>query len=80
MVQTNGVHVNGDVPVEVMERDALTGIDVLVVGAGLGGLVAAIELYRQGHQVRMIEGKKDLEGLGNVTYCEQLGISAANKC
>ncbi len=42
-----------------------TGIEILVVGAGLGGLVAAIELFRQGHTVRVIESKADIEELGN---------------
>ena len=41
-----------------------SGIDVLVVGAGLGGMVAAIELKRQGHKVSIIESKPKLEGLG----------------
>ena len=41
-----------------------SGIDVLVVGAGLGGMVAAIELKRQGHKVSIIECKPKLEGLG----------------
>ena len=41
-----------------------SGIDVLVVGAGLGGMVAAIEIKRQGHNVSIIESKPKLEGLG----------------
>jgi NADPH-dependent 2,4-dienoyl-CoA reductase/sulfur reductase-like enzyme len=32
-----------------------TGISVLVVGAGVGGLVVALECYRKGHDVRVIE-------------------------
>lgn len=48
------------------ERQPLTGIDVLVVGAGLGGLFAAVELYRQGHFVRVIESKSQVEGLGKL--------------
>ena len=47
-----------------MAREPLSGIDVLVVGAGLGGLFAAVELYRQGHNVRMIESKPKIEGFG----------------
>jgi 2-polyprenyl-6-methoxyphenol hydroxylase-like FAD-dependent oxidoreductase len=49
-----------------MKREVLSGIDVLVVGAGLGGLFAAVELYRQGHNVRVIEAKPGLEGLGSL--------------
>lgn len=45
-----------------------SGIDVLVVGAGLGGMVAAIELKRQGHNVSIIEAKSKLEGLGSFHF------------
>lgn len=48
-----------------MERQPGSGIDVLVAGAGLGGMFAAIELYRQGHNVRIIEAKPEIEGLGD---------------
>jgi NADPH-dependent 2,4-dienoyl-CoA reductase/sulfur reductase-like enzyme len=32
-----------------------TGISVLVVGAGVGGLMSALECRRKGHDVRVIE-------------------------
>ena len=48
-----------------MERESPSGIDILVVGGGLGGLFAAIELYRQGHSVRIIESKPKIEGFGS---------------
>lgn len=32
-----------------------TGISVLVVGAGVGGLMSALECRRKGHQVRVVE-------------------------
>ena len=35
--------------------DGSSGIDVLIVGAGVGGLVAALECYRKGHNVRIWE-------------------------
>jgi len=38
-----------------MQRDPPTDIDVLVVGGGIGGLAFAIEAYRKGHTVRVIE-------------------------
>lgn len=38
-----------------MEREPSTGISVLVVGAGIGGLTFAIEAYRKGHDVRVVE-------------------------
>lgn len=47
-----------------MERSSSSGIDVLVVGAGIGGLSAAIELWRKGHNVRIIEAKDQVEGIG----------------
>lgn len=46
-----------------LQRKDLTGIDVLVVGAGIGGLNAAIELYRQGHEVRIVEAKEEIKSL-----------------
>jgi 2-polyprenyl-6-methoxyphenol hydroxylase-like FAD-dependent oxidoreductase len=38
-----------------MEREPSTGVSVLVVGAGIGGLTFAIEAYRKGHDVRVVE-------------------------
>lgn len=49
---------------ESMKREVLSNIEVLIVGAGLGGLYAAIECHRQGHSVRVVESKPHLEGLG----------------
>ena len=53
-----------------MQRESLSGIEVLVVGCGLGGLFAAIELFRMGHDVRIIESKAKLEGLGK--FCPRM--------
>lgn len=39
-------------------------IDVLIVGAGLGGLYTAIECKRQGHSVRVVESKPMVEAIG----------------
>ena len=47
-----------------MQVESPTHIDVLIVGAGLGGLYAAIECHRQGHAVTVVESKPRLEGLG----------------
>lgn len=45
-------------------RSPSTGIDVVVVGAGIGGLFSAVELYRQGHTVRVLESKPELTTIG----------------
>ena len=37
------------------QRIESSGISVLVVGAGVGGEMAALECWRQGHDVRVIE-------------------------
>ena len=47
-----------------MERQPPSGIDILVVGAGLGGLFTAVELFRQGHSVRVVESKDEIETIG----------------
>ena len=64
----NGVHErqqNAELP-----REPLSDIDVLIVGAGLGGLNAAVEVYRQGHNVRLIEAKSKMEGLVGTSTSE----------
>ena len=43
---------NGDNDVR---RDGSSGINVLIIGAGVGGLVAALECHRKGHSVRIWE-------------------------
>ena len=47
-----------------MERYPPSGIDVLIVGGGLGGMSAAIECHRKGHNVRIIERRKDFDTFG----------------
>lgn len=37
------------------ERSPRTGISVLVVGGGVAGLLAALECWRKGHDVRILE-------------------------
>ncbi|KAJ5730289.1 uncharacterized protein N7483_004797 [Penicillium malachiteum] len=43
-----------------------TGIKVVVVGAGFGGLTAAIECHRQGHTVEVYESFPELKSLGDI--------------
>lgn len=47
-----------------MRRQKLTDIHVVIVGAGLGGLFTAIELWRQGHHVQVLESKETVEFTG----------------
>jgi 2-polyprenyl-6-methoxyphenol hydroxylase-like FAD-dependent oxidoreductase len=46
------------------ERSPETGFSILVVGGGIGGLCFAIEAYRKGHDVRIIERRPGLSELG----------------
>lgn len=41
-----------------------TGIDVLIIGTGLAGLVAALECTRKGHNVRVLERNADINTAG----------------
>ncbi|KAH6843450.1 hypothetical protein B0I37DRAFT_408286 [Chaetomium sp. MPI-CAGE-AT-0009] len=43
-----------------------SGIKVIVVGAGFGGLTAAIECHRQGHDVSIYENFPELKTLGDI--------------
>jgi len=43
-----------------------SGIRVIVVGAGFGGLGAAIECHRQGHDVEIYEAFPELKTLGDI--------------
>ena len=40
---------------EVTKRYPDTGISILIVGAGVGGLMTALEGWRKGFQVRVLE-------------------------
>ena len=41
-----------------------SGIDVLIVGTGLGGLTAALECTRKAHKVRLLERFDDINTAG----------------
>jgi 2-polyprenyl-6-methoxyphenol hydroxylase-like FAD-dependent oxidoreductase len=43
-----------------------TGIRVIVIGAGFGGLTAAIECYQRGHSVTLLEAFPELKPLGDI--------------
>ena len=44
-----------------------TGIDVLIVGTGFGGLTAALEFTRKGHNVRVLERNNEPDISGKST-------------
>jgi 2-polyprenyl-6-methoxyphenol hydroxylase-like FAD-dependent oxidoreductase len=47
-------------------RKSPTGINIIIVGAGFGGLTAAIECHRQGHNVTIYESFPELKTLGDI--------------
>lgn len=47
-------NINGSQSI-VPEKSAPSGISVLVIGAGVAGLMASLECWRKGHEVRVIE-------------------------
>lgn len=55
-VESNGVHPTSSRPIKVgptspLVDDHPTPLKIIVVGAGIGGLSAALSLRRNGHQV-----------------------------
>lgn len=47
-----------------MERYPLSGLSILIVGGGIGGLTFAIEAHRKGHDVRVLEKRPNFSGYG----------------
>jgi monoamine oxidase len=45
-----------------------TGIKVIVIGGGFGGLATAIECVRQGHEVEIFEQANQFTALGMRLY------------
>ncbi|KAK1037342.1 hypothetical protein LTR33_016233, partial [Friedmanniomyces endolithicus] len=66
--QTNSVHghTNGHTNEGLHPEKPKTGITVIIVGAGFGGLCAAIESHRQGHTVQLFESFSELKILGDI--------------
>ena len=56
-----------------------TGIDVAIMGAGIGGLWAALECWRKGHKVRIFEKTKAPDTHGNNTLSHVSAIFLANE-
>jgi 2-polyprenyl-6-methoxyphenol hydroxylase-like FAD-dependent oxidoreductase len=49
-----------------MDRYPPSGLSILIVGGGIGGLTFAIEAYRKGHEVRVLEKRPNFEGYGKL--------------
>lgn len=47
-----------------MLQDSKTVLNVIIIGAGLGGLSAAISFSRKGHKVRVLESSAGLSEFG----------------
>lgn len=50
-------------PAGVAERNS-SGITIIIVGSGIGGLTLAIEATRKGHKVIAIDQQKELTPIG----------------
>jgi 2-polyprenyl-6-methoxyphenol hydroxylase-like FAD-dependent oxidoreductase len=58
-------------------------LTIAIAGAGIGGLVTALVLHRQGHRVRLYEAARELRPLGvginllpqAVAHLEALGVA-----
>lgn len=47
-----------------LKRYPSSGLSALVVGGGIAGLAFAIEAYRKGHDVRIVERRPDFNDYG----------------
>ncbi|CAH0004297.1 unnamed protein product [Clonostachys byssicola] len=54
-----------DIVVDGVHRLSPTGISILIVGAGIGGLMSALESWRLGHEVRVVEKTDSTDTLGD---------------
>ncbi|SJL02130.1 related to fusarubin cluster-monooxygenase [Armillaria ostoyae] len=64
---------------ERMVREPLSGIDILVAGGGLAGLTVAIECYRKGHNVRVVERRPGLDPFGDLIGIQSSAIRIMRK-
>lgn len=53
------------VVVDGVHRLSPTGISILIVGGGVGGMMTALESWRQGHNVRILERNEKLDTIGD---------------
>lgn len=63
------------------QRYPETGISVLIVGAGVAGLMAALECWRNGHDVRIVERSPEEVTTGKqvIVLTDMIKHIAANK-
>ena len=71
-------HENGDAAINMVstaKRYPQTGIFVLIVGSGIGGLMSALECWRKGHSIQILE-----RSAGPVYSGEKKPIPAKDLC
>ncbi|SJL01263.1 related to fusarubin cluster-monooxygenase [Armillaria ostoyae] len=64
---------------ENIVREPLSGIDILIAGGGLAGLTAAIECYRKGHNVRVVERRPGLDPFGDLVAIQPSALRTMRK-
>ncbi|KAK0448001.1 hypothetical protein EV421DRAFT_107486 [Armillaria borealis] len=64
---------------ENIVREPLSGIDILIAGGGLAGLTAAIECYRKGHNVRVVERRPGLDPFGDLIGIQPSALRTMRK-
>ncbi|KAJ4382603.1 hypothetical protein N0V86_001825 [Didymella sp. IMI 355093] len=55
--------------IQQKQRDAVSKLDVIIVGAGLGGLGAAISILLEGHNVQILEVAAEIGEIGAGIQC-----------
>ncbi|TDZ36116.1 FAD-dependent monooxygenase fsr3 [Colletotrichum spinosum] len=64
---------------EPIKREASSGLSILVVGGGIAGLGFAIEAYRKGHDVRIIDRRPDFDDYGDIIGIGDSVVHAMDK-
>ncbi|RKL39429.1 hypothetical protein BFJ72_g6903 [Fusarium proliferatum] len=62
-----------------MQREAPSGLDILIIGGGIAGLGFAIEAYRKGHNVSIIERRPDFNDYGDLIAIQQSALYTPEK-
>ncbi|KAK1455633.1 hypothetical protein CMEL01_04393 [Colletotrichum melonis] len=62
-----------------MKRYPPSGISILIVGAGIAGLGFAIEAYRKGHDVRVIEKRPIFQDFGDIIAIQTPALHTPKK-